>query len=378
VKLLRRGVTEFPEPPGVDDPMRVVLLGPYPPPHGGVQTHLVALQRFLQAHGISCVAVNLTRFRRESVSEIRYPKSAWELMRLLLTLPADVLHLHFGGHLSLRLLSLALFCSVLPGRRTVLTLHSGGYPSSPAGQSARRRTLRSLVLRRLDRIIAVNQEIAGVFRRFGVEAARIRLIPPHALDVQPADALTQPLLGFFATHRPVLVSVGGLEPEYDPPLQVGALEQFRTTHPDAGLILIGSGSLEHGLRSKIESSPFAAHVMLCGDVPHAMTLKVIAEADVLLRTTHYDGDSIAVREALDLGTPVVATDNGQRPEGVVLIPRSSVAALVAAVESVLADSHQMHRLLPPALGNLEAVLAVYIELLPPAARLACDAAKERA
>src|SRR5438105_8526009 len=39
------------------------------------------------------------------------------------------------------------------------------------------------------------------------------------------------------------------------------------------------------------------------------SLRAIADADVLLRTTLYDGDAISVREALYLGTPVVATDN---------------------------------------------------------------------
>ena len=55
--------------------------------------------------------------------------------------------------------------------------------------------------------------------------------------------------------------------------------------------------------------------MLCGDVPHELTLHAITRAAALLRTTRYDGDSIAVREAIAAGTPVVATDNGMRPAG---------------------------------------------------------------
>ena len=36
--------------------MRVVQLGPYPPPHGGVQTNLVAIREYLRRRGHACDA----------------------------------------------------------------------------------------------------------------------------------------------------------------------------------------------------------------------------------------------------------------------------------------------------------------------------------
>src|SRR5437879_6414495 len=123
--------------------MRVLQLGPYPPPHGGVQTNLVAIRRFLIGRGISCEAINLTRFRRPDADGVYYPKSALELARLLLRLRCDVLHLHIGGDLTARLLALSLFCCWLPGRKAALTFHSGGYPSSPQGRATGAGSLRA-------------------------------------------------------------------------------------------------------------------------------------------------------------------------------------------------------------------------------------------
>lgn len=345
--------------------MRVVQLGPYPPPHGGVQTNLVAIREYLRAQGIACAAINITRHRREDRDEVYYPKSAWELLRLLVRLPYDVVHLHIGGNLSARLLALGLTCAWMPGRKSVLTFHSGGYPSSPEGQQTDARSWRAFVLRQFDGVIAVNEEIAGFLGRCGVSQKRIRLIAPHAVRPPSAQvARPEVLESFFAAHGPVLVSVGLLEPEYDLPLQIEVLGRVRERYPEAGLILIGSGSLEANLRRAIAATTYREHILLCGDVPHEATLTVIRDCAIYLRTTIYDGDSISVREALHLQTPVIASDNGMRPAGCHLIPARNVDALFRAIcEELDRPARQRHGEGVEGQENLDAVLRFYRDLL---------------
>jgi glycosyltransferase involved in cell wall biosynthesis len=349
--------------------MRVVQLGAYPPPHGGVQTNVVGLLRFLRERGASCAVVNLTRHRRASGDGVFYPRTALEVLGLLLRLRADVLHLHVGGDLTLRLAGLALLCGLLPGRRAVLTFHSGGYPSSPGGRRARPRSFRGFALRRLDALIAVNHEVADVFVRFGVPSERIHMIEPFAVR-PPADpaGLPEPLQGFFRAHDPVLTTVGGLEPEYDVGTSIAALGRLRERYPNAGLVVVGGGSLERDLRRTLDSLAFGRHVLLCGDVPHATTLRAIAKSDLLLRTTLYDGDSIAVREALFLGTPVVATDNGMRPAGCDLVPTSDPDALCRCIERRLTRGREAVGRASAGEENLEAVLHLYERLVTEADR----------
>jgi glycosyltransferase involved in cell wall biosynthesis len=342
----------------------VLQLGPYPPPEGGIQTHLVALRRFLLERDISCAAINLTRFRKAEGDGVYYPRSALGVVRLLLRLSCPIIHLHIGGDVTRRLLWLSLFCSLLPRRRTVLTLHSGGYPSSAAGRAASPRTLRGFVFRRFDRVIAVNPAIVELFQRFGLDSDRVRLISPFAIpEPAPPTAVPARLRDFFVVHRPLLVTVSGLEPEYDLPLQIDVLGRVRERFPKAGLVILGSGSLEERLRAYIRAKPYAEHVLLYGDAPHALTLRAIADGDLLLRTTWYDGDSISVREGLHLGTPVIATDNGMRPEGVQRIPARDPAALLNAItEQLTASVPPRPRPVGEPDRNLQAVLDLYAEL----------------
>lgn len=344
--------------------MRVVQLGPYPPPHGGVQTNLVAIREYLRRNGHECSAINLTRFRKEDADGVFYPQGAPALMRLLWRLPADIVHLHFGGDLTARLLGLALFCTLLPGRKTVLTFHSGGYPGSAAGRTAAPGTLRGFVLRRLDGLIGVNAEIAALFAKFGVRRERIRTILPFA--VQPPDRslpLPERLSVFLSGHSPALLTVGLLEPEYDLPMQIDAMGEILQRHPRAGLLIVGAGSLEDTLRAQIASKPYRDQVLLYGDMPHAVTLRATLECDALLRTTLYDGDSVSVREALYIGTPVIATDNGMRPSGVHLIPASDAGRLRDAVCELLSRGKAEHAAAGDGQENIRAVVEFYGELL---------------
>jgi len=345
--------------------MKILQLGPYPPPHGGVQTNIAAIRSFLLEHGVPCAVINTTRHRKRRENGIFYPRTACGLLWLLMRLNYDVIHLHFGGQLTWRLVCLAFVCSLLPRVRTVLTFHSGGYPESQAGKRLTRRSIAAFVLRRLDCLIGVNRELIDFYLRLGVPAERTRLIEPHAVaESRIADALSPELEAFIDSHQPTLCAVGLLEPEYELHLQIEVIQDVIEKHPRAGLLIIGSGSLETELRGFIRNKSYSDHVMLAGDVPHAQTLLAMERSSILLRTTLYDGDSISVREALHLGVPVIATDNGMRPEGVVLVPRRDKPALLNAVEKRLAAGAGFVRGDEAGSRNLQAVLDVYRELVP--------------
>jgi glycosyltransferase involved in cell wall biosynthesis len=343
--------------------MIVLQLGPYPPPHGGVQTNLVAIRRYLMSRGTPCYVINLTRHRRPDGGGVHYPRGAAAVLRLLLRLPFTVAHLHIGGDLAPRLLLLGLICCLLPRVKTVLTFHSGGYPTSPEGRTARPWSWRGFVLRRFDRLIAVNRQLHGLFvDKFGVPAERVRFILPYAPPGDVSGVCLPPHLEeFFGSHQPVLLSMGWLEPEYDFPLQIEALGTVRESFPQAGLVILGEGRLEGPLRRLIQATPYPEAVLLGGDISHDTALAAIARSDIFLRTTLYDGDSISVREALHLGTPVIATDNGMRPPGVTLVPFSDVSSLAGAICRQLAQGR------PPSLAaptddHIAAVYDLYREI----------------
>lgn len=345
--------------------IHVLQLGPYPPPFGGVTRNMLAIRDELLSGGHHCSIIATTKSSKiRDEADVYHPASALALIRQIRALKFDILHLHVGGELSGRVLALALVCSVLGRNRSVLTVHSGAYPQTAEARSAKRNSIRGLIFRRFSRLIAVNGAIADVFRRFGSASDSVRVILPYSLQKpDPSVTVSQELQDFFDRHSPVLVAVGGLEPDYDPMFQIDAMKDVLAEFPDAGLMIVGDGSMRDEAARAIAEGGHSENILLAGNVEHDVTLHLINNADVLLRTTLFDGDAISVREALHLGTPVIATDSVARPDGVHLIRSGDCSGLAAAVRSSVAKGKIDLPTRSDDSENIAAVIELYKELL---------------
>ena len=69
--------------------MRVLLIGPRPPPHGGISVHVEGIQRELLASGVNCRVLDISLVRpgfRFGWTVLRHAVQGWTL------------HLHTNGH----------------------------------------------------------------------------------------------------------------------------------------------------------------------------------------------------------------------------------------------------------------------------------------
>lgn len=344
--------------------MHVLQLTPYPPPEGGISRNALAIRYELRKTGNRCSIIATAKSDKiVSEPDVYHPRTPVELVKLLSKLKFDILHVHVGGAIPPRVLAFLAACAVFGRGKSVLTFHSGGYAIETV-KTANPVSLAALVFRKYRKIICVNSLMIEMFEKFGVEKNRLHLIPPF-VHQSPDNAVEIPpeLEAFAEKHQPFLLTVCLLEDAYDLFMQIDALEKVLDKLPDAGLMIIGSGSLEKRLKAAIAEKTYAERIFLTGNVPHPVTLHLINRADVLLRTTLFDGDAIAVREALFLETPVVATDNKMRPRGVHLIPMRDDAALVEAIER-LAKKEKKAKIEKPAdRSNIGEVLKIYEEIL---------------
>lgn len=307
--------------------MKVLLVGPLPPPHGGISVHVMQTQRRLTAAGVTCCVLDPSRTPSKVALLGRlahYASQGWEL------------HLHTNGH-NRKSWLMALICGSIASAFRVpahVTLHSGMVPQYLTGQ-ARCRALARLACRLHEHIVCVSPEIEQALASLGIDRQRMEVCAAFDPPETAAASLDQPLVHWMENHRPLLSATLFFRPEYGFPLLVEAVSRLRRLYPAVGCVVMGS--CEHGEDAfdRIREASIEDHMLLLGDVEHDRCLSVMAGSDLFIRPTLHDGDSISVREALAVGVPVVASQTGNRPDGVHLFQPGDLDDLVAQALQVL-------------------------------------------
>ena len=323
---------------------RVLLVGRCPPPYGGITVHIQRLQRNLAVDCRVAVFDPYPRPRRrdgqvDSADEARVVRAAKGSMagaflayaRLLAGSRFYLVHFHVAAmrrfvRFGLPLLALAR----LFGARCVLTVHSGSLGADRQGFGAR------LMLRGLlalcHRVVAVSREQqAFLVGALGLDPGRLTVIPAF---LPPPVASTSRFDGRLAAWRDagfqVLCSSGGGSPVYGFHVLLDALRRV-SGELRCGLVLaIGDRGGDDYVQSLIASAGDLP-LIVSRDLPPEELAWVVQSSDLYLRCTDQDGDSLAIREALFLGTPVVASDCVARPPGVEIFTTNDAADLARAI-----------------------------------------------
>lgn len=137
---------------------------------------------------------------------------------------------------------------------------------------------------------AVKRQIVD---RFRLDPARIAVIPDA-----PAEHLV-PTPG-PPPSRPYLLFLGTIEPRKNVPALLAAWREVRRTH-SIDLILAGR------LRADAPPIPPEPGLILAGEVPDTELARMITAATALVYPSHYEGFGLPVVEAMQCGTPVIAS-----------------------------------------------------------------------
>ena len=321
-------------------PIQVLLVGPTPPPNGGISVHVASAHRLLTRAGARCEVLDTGAGDQPATSRraraIRLAKLFAGIRRHARS--GFTVHVHTNGH-NRRSWLLALLCALAArGTPTLLTLHSGMAADYLTGGGRIDRGLARATASRYRRVLCVNTELHSAVAGLGVASRRLEVAPAYLpTTVREAPEIEPPreLARFFSAHRPLLVTSLAFRPEYGFPVLLEALRTLGERHPRLGCVVLGGGEGEAQARREVAASDVDSRLLLAGDLPHSLCLAVVSRADLFVRATLRDGDAVSVREAIALGVPVVASDVGHRPPEVRLFPVGDAGALAALADSVL-------------------------------------------
>jgi glycosyltransferase involved in cell wall biosynthesis len=332
---------------GVNEPRKILQITSYPPPRSGWGIRVQFLKRRLEADGHTCVVLNIGSSRKLPSTEYETVLGAWDYVSKLWRYSSSgfTAHVHVNGA-SIKGLVVALVAELInlrSGKRCFLTFHAGVEQKFFPRQNAPwLLPVFWLTFAIPSRIICNSESVKAKIQEYGIHRDKISAIPAFSrqyLEFEP-EPLPDALERFYARFPCVLFCYVNLRPLFYPVELVEGFARLVETRRDAALVLCGiSGypepDIQEAMSARIAQRRLDDRICLIGDLDHDEFLTALSRSCVYLRSHVSDGVCSSVLEAMALGVPVVASENGHRPAGVLTYHASDPDDLARVLDEAL-------------------------------------------
>ncbi|MBS1141074.1 MAG: hypothetical protein H6R13_2527 [Proteobacteria bacterium] len=333
----------------------VVLLGPTPPPAGGVSIHIKRFAYRLNYLGWPVHILSTTAQHDDGNTIAIGNNRIFGILSHYKRFRGNLVLVHSS---ELYGLVVSVYCK-LAGAQVVQYFHNGR-ALARIHRNPLLGWLVGKVLGYLDQVFVVNAEIAKSVHHLSNGVAKIDVVNPF---IPPLESELQGYIptGFESGKRIYVGWCGLFSGEraaiYGLDFFASVFRRFVSAGHDAVAVLAAADfDAENELQTMARMKCLFANrvVIVPSDVPFVSVLNVL---DIFIRPTATDGDSISVREALYLNLPVLASDVSLRPSGVSTYRFGDEDQCFQLLEKLIESNPGSARVSPPSASpGCEAVL----------------------
>jgi glycosyltransferase involved in cell wall biosynthesis len=184
-----------------------------------------------------------------------------------------------------------------------------------------------------------SQPIKDAIVSYGIRPGKIENIAtfsPQYVQFEPGK-LSESVEEFLAAHPRIVLSYVSFRPEYGLESLREGIRRYRQRYPETGFVWLGFPDKEVPAAEEFIqgwSTQERAGLLLLGNLPHDQFLTLLSRSFICLRTPACDGVAASVLESIALGIPVVASENGRRPAGVITYEDANPADMVTKLVHV--------------------------------------------
>jgi glycosyltransferase involved in cell wall biosynthesis len=325
--------------------LHVALVGPLPPPSGGMANQTRQLVRFLSESEVNVDLIQVNPpYRPAWIGKI------WGIRALCRLLPyvfklwrvvgsVQLMHIMANSGWSWHLfVAPAVWIAYLRGVPVIINYHGGQAETF----LARSFFLINPTLKLADLVIVPSGFLEKIFSKYGVTTC----IVANVID----------LSHFQKTARkrnhiaPILLITRNLEPIYGIPTALKAFAILHKSLPNAQLVIAGSGPQLKELKQLAEMLDISNSVTFTGRVDNDRISELYHNADLMINPSMADNMPISVLESMCCGVPVVSSNVGGIPyllkhkDTALLVPPGDEDALATAILTVFENPKLANKL----------------------------------
>ena len=322
---------------------RISLIGPYPPPYGGISVHIQRMAANLKTKGIEYVIYDISRTAKNEKNVVCITNLKRWLLKYFFFAKEDIIHYHSPNWILRIIFGLMSFLR----KKTIISIHGESLNDSLKNAGWCRNKIIIFALKRTSFIIADNQNIEKLVLSVGVSPSKVEVIPafiPPVVKQEDFEKVPSYVWEFVDSHKPIIsgnafqisfyegVDLYGLD------LCIELIPHLQKYYPNIGLVFccpnIGDYEYFKKLQQQIKQKKMENSISFITE-PLPEVYPIWIKSDIFVRPTCTDGDALSIREAMYFKIPVVTSDVVPRPEGVVLFKNRDVQDFIEKTKKVL-------------------------------------------
>lgn len=325
------------------------IIGPYPPPYGGISIHVSRILPLIRQSGLSVRVFNHYFFQNEDIGVFATKKSYFWWAKYFFKAKSNIIHIH---QFSWFHFPYAFLLSRIKRSRVVVTIHNEKLLSSPS-------LLRMLVFwllrhAKLAQVICVSRALTQDMKARGVKNSiwLSAYVPPLPVTKRPLQGCFQKNVVFNAWR----IDSKHLFVMYGFDLLLAIAED----NPSVGFhVFIGDPNSRRFLDDFLSESDVKNVFIFYGE----SLVDFLPHADLFVRLNRNDAYGVSIKEAMDLGVPALASNVCVRPEGSILFDVSDFSDLCSKFSyAINEDAAVLLKDCKPSVDHL-VLLEIYKDLL---------------
>lgn len=348
---------------------KVAIIGPYPPPYGGISVHIKRMHESLLKRNLEHVIYTDTETKEENIVGVANSKK-W-LLKYFFSTKESIVHYHSIDWRKRILVGVMGFLS----KKVVLTIHGDALNDQINQGNWLKKRMLAWALKNISTIIVVNPKIKDLIVSLKVKPTKIECIPafiPPIIKEEEIVQIPREVWDFINTHKPIIsanayaIRFYHNEDLYGIDMCIDLCANLKKDYPQTGFVFclpdIGDYDYFHKMKQRIAQKGIENNFLF--QTKPCQFYPILMKSHVFVRPTNTDGDAVSLREALYFKVPLIASDGCPRPEGTILFKNRDIHDFTLKVKDLL-DNYECYKDSLEAVNledNFEKILKIYQKL----------------